>query len=142
MRQIRFRGKDVKTGAWYYGDLLTELTRDGEKKYISFFHEGKVWNPVEVITESVGQFTGMCDRFGNEICEGDIVSWISGRGGGFMEIGHVEWKQEELQYRIVNRFGTKDGRELTHDMLRKRDLTIRGNIHDNPELVKSDCDEE
>lgn len=142
MRQIRFRGKDVKTGAWYYGDLLTELTHEGEKKYISIYHEGKVWNPKEVIADTVGQFIGMCDKLGNEICEGDIVSWVSGRGGGFIEVGHVEWKQEELQYRIVNRLGTKDGRELTHDLLRKRNLIIRGNIHDNPELIKVECDEE
>lgn len=78
----------------------------------------------------------MFDCNGKEIYEGDIVSWLFFHGS--LEVGYVEYKREEGQFRIVNRLDTVDGRELTTTIQNKRGLRVRGNIYDNPELLKGE----
>lgn len=140
MRTIKFRGKRLDNELWVDGDLVTSLTPKGSMTKCPAIHttNGTI-GTFFVQPETIGQCTGLHDRNGKELYDGDIVSWITGRDGkGFMELGRVEWKQEELQYRIVNRFKTLDGRESTTSLLFKRDLTIRGNVHDNPELLEEE----
>lgn len=91
-----------------------------------------------VSEDSVGQFTGLNDRKGQEIYEGDIITYLSHRmdGTGFIEQGKVEWRQEEGCYVFVNRFPTRDNREMVTPLIRCKEITIIGNIYDNPELME------
>lgn len=139
MRKIKFRGK-TKYGKWAYG-YLTERENGLciDRNYVEDERNNEdpdsdVYGCPYVIPETVGQFTGMYDSNGKEIYEGDIVSWLFFHGS--LEVGKVEYKREETQFRIVNRFTTMDNRENTTTIQNKRNLTVRGNIHDNPELLK------
>ena len=94
-REILFRGKKIDNDEWTYG-FYFEHSIDGQKySYIKYqtFDEGFVTN--EVVADTVGQFTGLCDKNGKKIFEGDIVE--SPRGTQ----GFIEWQNEECAF-LVN----------------------------------------
>lgn len=140
MREIKFRGKRLDNGEWIYGGLLQsnkyELpckcaympspTLTGE----SFW---KVLLDYEVDPATVGQYTGLTDKNGKEIYEGDIVTEID-----------IVIAQNRRRYQVVFETGaTRIGGLIlaryynNDDRLAKRYVVeVIGNIHDNPELLK------
>lgn len=68
MREIKFRGKSVKTNEWVYGSLSKD---EIQKKYYIFDNESGFGK--EVDGNTIGQYIGLKDKHGVEIFEGDIV---------------------------------------------------------------------
>jgi uncharacterized phage protein (TIGR01671 family) len=120
MRKIKFRGKtkysDNSKETWIYGDLVQIINR------IKIFDSVFSW---DVRPETVGQFTGLSDKKGDEIYEGDVVKWID--SSRRERIDFVEWKNGGMILR--------NGKYAVGVYL-FNDLEIIGNIHDNPELLK------
>lgn len=140
MAEIKFRGKVVNhdpmtnpENGWVEGYYLQDLDNGVVKHYI--FNCPCCW---EVIPESVGQFTGLHDKNGKEIYEGDVIKVIT---FGFDPEKFII----EIKYGCsggVLGFHLANGRSLFYfgqsDYSRLDDTTIIGNIHDNPELLSND----
>ena len=116
MRDILFRGKK-ENGEWLHGDLV----HYGDK--ILIFSENAQNSPdyYEVDPETVGQFTGVTDKNGVKIFEGDILLF----GDKFFA---VEWQNDILGFGYFYTFD----RVLGCDGI---NCEIIGNIHENPEKL-------
>lgn len=136
-REILFRGQDEK-GNWHYGDLVHDAF-DGTSKNITVGIKKPNSYPVEVIPDTVGQFTGLTDKNGlKEFEHAKVkVSWTTASTGRYFQSDDA-WCEHEaicvIQY-VGNRFVyvREDGRQLSirNDAVRE----VIGNIHDNPELL-------
>lgn len=148
MRTIKFRGKRPN-GKWIYGDLLTS---NGTECEISD------WNTVDysrydVAPETTGQFTGLYDKNGNEVYEGDIVKRKVVKSDYYPEqyMPHVKEHAETrigikhetsiISMRPEIRFGEEfitkmPKQEEDNGLLSSFDYEVIGNIFDNPELLK------
>ena len=121
MREILFRGKTDK-GEWVYGDLF-KVFDDG-----SFIHDGKC-HSVKVIPETIGQYTGLTDKNGTKIFEGDIVH-ISERGKSVN--GKIIFENAYCGGWLV----ADETEKSKCSLAMRNDVEVIGNIHDNPELLK------
>jgi uncharacterized phage protein (TIGR01671 family) len=127
MRTIKFRGKDIETDKWVDGDLIQRM---GYMPSVMFPYEsnGKVrYGECAVKRETVGQFTGLLDKNGNEIYEGDIMNDPTS-----MCVGVVEWNSILSQFQL-----SWQNMHTAADIffMVKRGSFVIGNIHDNPELI-------
>ena len=132
MREILFRGKCGYNNEWVEGFYYQAKLYRSDKElchYITIPHpesDGQPSDHIMVHSETVGQFTGLTDKNGKKIFEGDIIA----------EYGDKEFS-------AVVRFdegcfvATDD--KLWHTVLLEHleELEIIGNIHDNPELLEN-----
>lgn len=112
-RVIKFRGKRPD-GSWNYG------------RSVIFKRSGAVLiQGAKVDPDTVGQFTGIYDRKGSEIYEGDIVRTSVSKNG----IALVEWHCEHAAF-VVHMKGSDQWYHLC------KGYEKIGNIHDNPSLLE------
>ena len=129
MREILFRGYSTAERMWVYGDL--SHTTD---KTVHISNENCF---IGVKPETVGQYTGLTDKNGKKIFEGDIIDtpdrlikvvWLK---------GNAQFDLEFVRYAHNNIIINFKGIEM-------RDLysyEVIGNIHDNPELIGGDAND-
>lgn len=132
MRIIKFRGKASHNGKWLFGYLINicgnyhilgkdDMREDGH--HVAQDSDRPTW----VDLETIGQFTGLYDKNGKEIYEGDIIA--------------VQGIDEKLEVRFVRGVfaflwnGNLDDESPTCSPTNEWAEVI-GNIHDNPELIK------
>ena len=142
MREILFRGKRADNAEWVEGDLIQigggtmiyyaskfeveiEPQMDAMDASVKFYPN----EITVVIPKTVGQFTGLTDKNGVKIFEGDILGGCNG------SINGCEWEEKPFEVKLqLGRFNVplwaaKEEWDSTHY------LTVIGNIHDNPELI-------
>ena len=133
MREILFRGKHSPKSMWDYGDLYI----DHDKVYISMretMHGVRVHG--EVIPETVGQFTGLTDKNGTKIFEGDIVRAVLPKSNAIPEF---VWPDMVVGF-SEGAFSAMRGRYCTplYSFAPAVELEVIGNIHENPELLEDE----
>lgn len=137
-REIKFRGKRTDNGEWVYGDLLHVK----DKTHILFSDKesrakGCLKNYL-VISDTVGQYTGLKDKNGKEICEGDIVAENGNIIGSivFSSRYGVSIRKNSTKWSLLNFCLDSD-----FDCGTLSNIEVIGNIHNNPELMKGGSNE-
>ena len=141
MREILFRGKRVDNGEWVEGSLVNNIffraesnrpvpyiiNPDEYAEYCCMEDIGEL--AVEVLEETIGQFTGLTDKNGKKIFEGDIVKSIT----------HFYSKLKEkvtvVKFNEVENDSFGEPFTVGYSLLGS-EWEIIGNIHDNPELLQ------
>lgn len=133
MREILFRGKRDDTGEWIEGDLRQD--KDLGTSYIlgwDYYEEDWEFQrepfECEVIPESVGQYTGLTDKNGTKIFEGDVVNILTENN----EIGIVKYDEGGFEVEadgfVIDFKQNIDG----------TDVEVIGNIYDDPKPLKGE----
>ena len=135
MRNFKFRGKDC-TGEWWYGNLEIRRRITDEKTYESIRISGIVNDNITsmIDAKTVGQFTGLHDVNGNDIYEGDILQYILSCDDEFIN-AKVKFSVENGAWILVN---DDDHISEYFEYESGKNSEIIGNIHDNPELLKTE----
>jgi len=133
MREIKFRGKELGTGQWVYGNLVK--LADGQVYIIPQNIIGDSIPQYSVDPKTVGQYTGLQDRNGNDIYEGDISE-------GEHAIYLILWDEQKAQFRakviktksvLIKHCSFPLWQYVEND--EKCRFGIIGNRFDNPELL-------
>lgn len=151
-REIKFRGKVMyhdpmtnPSNGWVEGYYFQDLTQGEMCSYI--IQTPCTW---DVIPETVGQFSGLLDKNGKEIYEGDIVRKKEIGGYGYEYIGVVRYYEKDCRFGIdltaTDKFSKRalfvDGKveesNMQYTITYTLEYEVVGNIHDNPELLKTE----
>lgn len=161
MREILFRGKDPETGVWHEGQYihLHKTTycfsgseeRDAENEIHQIvFEQMTDWNlpnrhlRVDVLPETVGEFTGIKDKNGKRIFEGDLLESQISENPEDWKIWKVGFEDGTFTFESVRK-SVKSRRKYRHELnmlcadeVKFYGLVLIGNIHDNPELLEGE----
>ena len=135
IREVIFRGKRLHDNKWIYGNFISDCEGNPHIIEPRFFcedghhlqYEDNTDTPVFIIPETVGQFTGLTDKNGKRIFEGDIVSLVK-HDGLIYKVVYVPCRYELVNSKGVNCF--------VLDIYKSENIEVIGNIHDNPEILK------
>ena len=138
MREILFRGKRIDNGEWVEGNIfIPDNVEKCEPPTEILIGTNVVRISYEVIPETVGQYTGLTDKNGRRIFEGDIIDasdnwwYTSGPGGCDSPIILVECYNNFCGFEPFINYDCDYGVYIFAE-----NCEVLGNIHDNPELLK------
>ena len=135
MREIKFRGISKETNEWVFGYYIVAAGMP----FISVFGARE---PILIIPETLGQYTGIKDKNDKEIYEGDIIECVSWNEFFSNDGKPMEALRRKMEVVFYNgAFKMKESFSYgvpSHywDIICNGDVEIIGNIYDNPKLLK------
>lgn len=132
MREILFRGKSIEDNKWVYGDLIREKKSFGKICTRIYRTTNNGWELIDVDSKTIEQYTGLKDKNGTKIFEGDILKFINSDN----ETSYYDVVYLEADCRWIIR---QNGLYQYQDVLDKfveRYMTVANNIYDSPELLE------
>lgn len=133
-RILKFRGRNIHTGEWLYGDLEYNRVKEIARIH-SYNNDGNYIGQNIVDPSTVGQFTELFDKTGKNIFEGDILQCPSVPNIPL----EVRYNTMQGAFCLVEHTHTEGallGTCPLGEMLRHYpDMSIIGNRFDNPELI-------
>ena len=135
MREILFHGKRADNGEWAEGDVLQTRYHSGHIEY-QIMPQTPVSSAYPVLSETVGQYTGLTDRNGKKIFEGDICRF---KRFNDVHVGKIVFNVKTASFimwyqPIVGAYGEKATQKMLLSVC--DDIEVIGNIRDNPELLR------
>lgn len=126
MREIKFRAKDFN-GSWQYGTYYYGVMYPTS-------HKMHYVNDEQIDENTLGQFTGLHDRNGKEIYEGDVVKCGVGQDA---EIAIVEFKMQAfvITYLPLEKKDTENVHDYMEDY---KHFAVLGNIYEHPHLIEKE----
>ena len=131
MREILFRGKEIGINRWVHGSL--DIHKSGVVVIMSEEIVTSIYARVD--PDTVGQFTGLTDKNGRKIFEGDIVHMNSKK---FFLSGHGVVVYRNGSFAIDDRKRNRIYPFMQNGQYNAGDYRVDGNVHDNPELMEGE----
>ena len=148
MREILFRGKRIYKNEWVYGNLVIDnrgelhIVRPEDVVQDGHHIRDDSDLPMFFEQETFGQYTGLKDKNGKRIFEGDIVHYLYEPGKGYWNSDQnsvIEWRSTGFYMRGImgtNKYACSTGWLVSIPHGDGKCFEVIGNIHDNPELLE------
>jgi uncharacterized phage protein (TIGR01671 family) len=146
MREIKFRAKRLDNGEWSYGsglliaddfcviDTDTEMYIDEEYDWAGNTHFFRIAGAMCDL-KTLGQYTGLKDKNGKEIYEGDIIRSFDSNGEAILHC--IVWEEARFVALYKGRYFSSKC-FLKQDWLDEFEKEVIGNIYDYPELINKE----
>ena len=140
MREILFRGKRIDNGEWVEGNLFVPDKAETPTQICIGTNIVRISYDIDPST--VGQYTGLTDKNGKKIFEGDIVaqSWYDFDEPADDSFGEVGFSDCDCSFSIID-FNKNEIMSMGQGCAYYWEAEVIGNIHDSPELLEVSGDE-
>ena len=143
MREILFRGKRIDNGEWVYGHIYTQVDLPDtiEEEWYWYIKPigSESWVSYRVDPYTVGQYTGLKDKNGERIFEGDVCRFREWSKGEMCWVGKVHWEHQQFMISGGPNKECETMFELCMSRFIPENIEVIGNIQDNPELLKEEA---
>lgn len=141
MREILFRGKRLDNGEWVEGYLGQDTIIGNGKTWLGYVIKPipeKLWDCdwFEVDPATVGQFTGLLDKNGKRIFEGDVCRFREWSRGEMCWIGNIHYENQQF---VISGGPNKECEtpfSLALSRFVSENIEVIGAIYDNSELLE------